>query len=107
MAGSMGPGSRYSTVGTAGYHRPDGSTVVYLRRRMLPAPDRFALLREHAVTQGDRPDNIAAQYLGDPEQYWRICDANGVMRPDELTATVGRRIRIALPEGVPGHEPHA
>jgi hypothetical protein len=24
------------------------------------------------------------------------------MRPDELTETVGRRLRITLPEGIPG-----
>ncbi len=54
------------------------------------------------VAQGDRLDNIAAKYLGDPEQYWRICDANGAMRPDELIETIGRQLRITLPEGVPG-----
>ena len=54
------------------------------------------------MTEGERLDNIAAQYLGDPEQFWRICDANGAMRPDELTETVGRRLRITLPEGIPG-----
>ena len=54
------------------------------------------------MTQGDRLDNITAQYLGDPEQFWRICDANDAMRPDELTETIGRRLRITLPEGMPG-----
>jgi hypothetical protein len=33
---------------------------------------------------------------------WRLCDANGAMRPDELTETPGRRLRITLPEGIPG-----
>ena len=77
-------------------------TIVYLRRRFVPPPERFALLQEHVVTQGDRLDNIAAHYLGDPEQFWRICDANRAMRPDELTETIGRRLRITLPEGIPG-----
>jgi hypothetical protein len=58
-------------------------------------------LFEHTVTQGERLDNIAAQYLGDPEQFWRICDANAVLRPDELTDTTGRRIRITMPAGIP------
>ena len=80
----------------------DGKTIVYLRRRFVPPPERFALLSEHIVTEGERLDNIAAQYLGDPEQFWRICDANGAMRPEELTETVGRRLRITLPEGIPG-----
>ena len=30
------------------------------------------------------------------------CDANGAMQPDELTETVGRRLRITLPEGITG-----
>jgi hypothetical protein len=46
-------------------------------------------------------DTIAASELGDPEAYWRICDANDAMRPDDL-ATVGRALRITLPEGIPG-----
>jgi hypothetical protein len=33
--------------------------------------------------------------------FWRICDANGAMQPEELTQTVGRRLRITLPEGIP------
>ncbi|MFZ1707308.1 MAG: LysM domain-containing protein, partial [Anaerolineae bacterium] len=59
-------------------------------------------LQEHTVAEGERPDLIAAAYLGDPEQFWRLCDANGVMRPEELTEEVGRRLRITLPEGIPG-----
>jgi nucleoid-associated protein YgaU len=47
--------------------------------------------------QGDRLDNLAARYLGDPEQFWKICDANNVLRPDELTEEIGRVVRIALP----------
>ena len=32
--------------------RPTGETIVYLRRRFVPQPERFALLREHTVTAG-------------------------------------------------------
>ncbi len=94
--------SRYSGIETATLETDDGRTIIYIRRRFIPLPERFALLREHIVTQGDRMDNVAAAYLGDPEQFWRICDANAAMRPDELTETVGRRLRITLPEGIPG-----
>ena len=79
-----------------------GETIVYLRRRFIPPPEGFALLQEHTVTQGERLDNIAARYLDDPEQFWRICDANVAMCPEELAETIGRRIRITLPEGIPG-----
>jgi hypothetical protein len=94
--------SRYSGIETAMLETPDGKTIIYLRRRLLPPLDRFALLQEHIVTQGERLDNITARYLGDPEQFWRVCDANGAMRPDELTETMGRRLRITMPEGIPG-----
>ena len=96
------PTSRYFTVETATREERDGTVTVYLRRRFLPQPERFALLREHVVTQGERLDNITARYLDDPEQFWRIADANRAMRPDGLTETIGRRLRITLPEGIPG-----
>jgi hypothetical protein len=94
------PTSRYHGVATAQRAAADGRTVVYLRRRFVPPPQRFTLLLEHTVTEGDRLDNITARYLGDPEQFWRLCDANGVLRADELTDAVGRRIRITLPDGI-------
>jgi len=94
--------SRYYGIGTAELKKADGTNIVYLRRRFVPSPEVFVLLLEHSVAQGDRLDNIAARYIGDPEQFWRICDANGAIRPEELTDTVGRRLRITLPEGVPG-----
>jgi len=96
------PTSRYHGIDTATMETVEGKTIGYLRRRFVPSPERFSLLQEHTVTQGERLDNIASQYLGDPEQFWRLCDANNVMRPDELTETIGRRIRITLPEGIPG-----
>jgi hypothetical protein len=93
--------SRYSGIETAALTSADGRAIPYLRRRLVPAPERFALLQEHTVVEGDRLDNLAAQYLGDPEQFWRLCDAHGAVRPDELTSLVGRSVRITLPEGIP------
>jgi hypothetical protein len=94
--------SRYYGIDPATLELTEGKSIVYLRRRFVPPPERFTLLQEHTVVQGDRLDNLAAQYLGDPEQFWRLCDANGAMRPEELTETIGRRLRITLPEGIPG-----
>ena len=94
--------SRYHTIDTATLELPDGSERAYLRRRFVPRPERMALLAEHRGVQGDRIDNLAARYLGDPEQYWRLCDANRAMHPAELTETPGRPLRITLPEGIPG-----
>ncbi len=95
------PTSRYHGIHTAILETPDGEHVICLTRRVVPLPERFALLQEHVVTQGERLDNITAHYLGDSEQFWRICDANGAMRPEELEK-LGRRLRITLPEGIPG-----
>jgi hypothetical protein len=96
------PTSRYHGVAVARHERRDGSTVAYLRRRFVPPPERFAVLLDHTVVDGDRLDNLAARYLGDPELFWRLCDANGAMRPDALTERAGRRLAITLPEGIPG-----
>jgi hypothetical protein len=101
-ASLFAPTSRYHGLDTATLETPDGKIIIYLQRRFLPSPDKFALLQEHVVVQRDRLDNVTAHYLGDPEQFWRVCDANNAMRPDELTETVGRRLRITLPEGIPG-----
>lgn len=97
------PASRYYGIETASLDQEDGETRVYLKRRFVPPANRFSPLQEHNFTEGERLDNITHQYLGDPEQFWQICDANNVMNPDELTETVGRKIRITLPEGIPGN----
>ncbi len=94
--------SRYAFVGTTTFETPDGRTVTHLRRRFLPPAEAFAVLTEHTVKEGERLDHIATAYLGDPEQYWRICDANEAMHPDDLVSAPGRTIRITLPEGVAG-----
>jgi hypothetical protein len=64
----------------------------------VPDPAGMTIIAEHVVTQGERLDNITARYLADPELFWRLCDANPVLRPDELTARIGRRLRIPLPQ---------
>jgi nucleoid-associated protein YgaU len=96
------PTSRYHGLPAATLTLADGTMIAYVRRRFVPPPERFSLLVEHRIVAGDRLDNLAARYLGDAQQYWRICDANRAMRPDELIETLGRALRITLPEGVPG-----
>lgn len=95
------PTSRYYGLATTSLTSADGRTVNYLRRRFVPQSSRFALLKEHVVVEHDRLDNLAARHIGDPEQYWRLCDANNAIRPDELIETPGHRLRITLPEGIP------
>ncbi len=95
------PTSRYHNVETTTYKTADGKEITYLKRRLVPVPERFTLLQEHLVAQGDRLDNITTRDLNDPLQFWRVCDANNAMNPPDLTAKIGRRLRITLPEGIP------
>ena len=71
-------------------------TLRYVRRRFLPALGTPLELARHNVDASDRLDNISARYLGDPLQFWRICDAHAVLRPSELTAQAGATILIPL-----------
>jgi hypothetical protein len=94
--------SRYYGIATAQLTQSDGRTVTYVRRRFLPPPENFAVLQMVTITAGDRLDNLAARYLGDPEQAWRLCDANRAMQPEALVAYVGATLVVTLPEGMPG-----
>src|SRR3712207_766899 len=93
--------SRYYTVETVKMTvtaPDDRPRVIASKRRRFIAPAAGTVtLVDHIVTGGDRLDLITARYLGDPTQFWRVCDANEVLRPEELTVEVGLRIRIALP----------
>ena len=99
---AFAPTSRYYGIETAQRVEANGRTVVFVRRRFLPPAENFALLQTYTVVAGDRLDNLAYRALGDPEQSWRLCDANGAMRPETLVVDVGRALRITVPEGVPG-----
>jgi hypothetical protein len=94
--------SRYKDIETATFENKR-EPVVYIRRRFLPQEDNFSLLQVYTVKEGDRLDNVTNQFLGDPEKFWQLCDANTVMHPGELTDTPGAAIRITLPEGIPGY----
>jgi hypothetical protein len=96
------PNSRYHGVPVTRLELPGHDAVPYLRRRFVPPTERFAVVQRHTLVEGDRIDNLAAQYLGDPELYWQIADANGAMDPAELTEEPGRRLNITLPAGIPG-----
>jgi hypothetical protein len=90
--------SRYYGVETAKYVTAEGKEIVYLRRRFLPDLSSMTVFTRHTVTQGERLDNVTARYLGDPEQFWRICDGNNAKRPDDLTKEIGSTILIPIPK---------
>lgn len=93
--------SRYVDQETAEWTGANGRTVRFVKQRLVPPAEQFALLQEHRVVENDRLDNLAAEYFSDPQLFWRLCDANGAMNPPELTAKAGRRLRITLPAGIP------
>ena len=96
--------SRYYGSATLTYTSPGGDEVAYLARRFVPQPGapNYSTMATYVTLQGDRLDLIAAKYLGDPLMFWLLCDANGAIRPDELTETPGTVLNITLPRGVPG-----
>jgi hypothetical protein len=94
--------SRYANLPVKTLTLPDGKIVSYCTRRFLPQPDDQDLLICATVTESDRLDNITQQYLDDPQQFWRVCDGNVCTSPFELTKRIGSKIRITLPQGIPG-----
>jgi hypothetical protein len=98
------PTSRYVAIPTVSVSIPDGQggtrEVRYVRRRFVPQAAGMAQLAVHTLVQGDRLDTITHQYLGDPTQSWRVCDANTAMNPTDLTseADIGRPIIVAVPQ---------
>jgi hypothetical protein len=87
--------SRYQGVPEAVHDDGAGRAVRYKLLRIIPDAPAGDL---HAVTQGDRLDRIAAAAYGDPEQSWRICDANSAFDPDDLVRETGRR--LVIPQAV-------
>lgn len=87
--------SRYHNLEDKKIELDNGRTVSYKKRRFLPDGSDMVLLQELTISEGDRLDRIAAKVGGDPEQYWRVCDANNVMHPLELTNEPGTAVRIS------------
>ncbi|NPD27109.1 hypothetical protein [Corallococcus exiguus] len=94
----LDPTSRYVNLETATLTLPDGRVAAYKRRRFIPAGNSLKVLAEVTVTEGDRLDLLTHRTLGDPEQYWRVCDANDTLNPFDLMREQGSVVRIAMPE---------
>lgn len=94
--------SRYYRIEIAEYQTTtvDGRLVThqYIRRRFLPPADTLPLQSELQATRDDRLDLIAAQTLGDAEQFWQICDANNAMHPEDLLSETVQVLRIPIPQ---------
>lgn len=90
--------SRYHSIETATHTQPDGRKITYVRRRFLRRGENLPLMVEVTVTDGDRLDLITGRSLGDPEQFWRVADANNAMNPFDLTAEPGDVLRVPIPQ---------
>lgn len=90
-------GSRYYDLEQAKLTSRDGRVISYKRRRFLPKSSEMQVAAEVSVVLGERLDLISARVIGDPEQFWQICDANDAMNPPDLTSVPGRILRVAMP----------
>jgi len=87
--------SRYEKCRDAKMQTEDEKTIRYKKRRFLPLAEKMQIQYMVNVIAKDRLDNISAKTISDPEHYWRICDANNAMHPEELVLTPGRMLKIA------------
>jgi nucleoid-associated protein YgaU len=83
-------GSRYEKVPTRWLTDPTGRVIAYKTTRFIPWTPA---IEGHLVTADERLDHIAWHHYRDPERYWRICDANYSVWPDDLLEP-GRVVRI-------------
>ncbi len=90
--------SRYYNLEKEQFVTSTGRTITYVKRRFLPQGKEMSVLGEVTITEGDRLDLITYRTLGDPEQFWQICDANNAMNPVELTEELGSSLVIPLPQ---------
>jgi len=97
----LNPNSRYYGTGVEQITLPDGTVVAYLSRRIIPQADIYAQTQSYSVADGDRLDNLAARYVGDPILFWMIADANTAFDPEQIVATPGEVIQIPLVSGIP------
>jgi hypothetical protein len=99
--GPTNPSSRYYGDAQQFYTLANGVQVAYLQRRIIPQAGVYTSLQSYAVSAGDRLDNLAYKFFGDPILFWMICDANSAVDPGELTAVPGFSIEIPLAAGIP------
>ena len=95
--------SRYHGLEELYYEEPGQPTIVYKSRRFVSRVEGRPVLWEVEVKDTDRPDLLAARTLQQPDLFWRLCDANDVMHPFELTrksffpSRSKRKIRVLMP----------
>jgi hypothetical protein len=89
-------GSRYEKVDTAQITDRAGQVIPYKKVRFIPGTP--AVLG-HTLVQGERLDQISYSFYKDAQRFWRICDANYAMWPDDLVSQANVMILIPPSEG--------
>jgi hypothetical protein len=89
-------GSRYESVSEDLYRASSGRAIRYKRIRFIP---HTSANLAHVLRQGERLDHLAYLAYGDPELFWRICDANVAMWPPDLMSRPHDRILIPPAKG--------
>jgi hypothetical protein len=76
--------SRYSNCRILTYKNNSDHDILYRERRFVPKlqPLDFGQI---TIEPYERLDNVSARVIGDPLQYWRICDNTIIYSPLELT----------------------
>jgi nucleoid-associated protein YgaU len=77
------PDSRFAKLSTLQTTAPDGSRrqVIALRLTVPPVEGR---LTRHLVRQGESIDELARDYYGSENLWWRILDANELVFPLDI-----------------------
>ena len=88
-------GSRYEKVQDATRTDSTGREIRYKTTRVIVDP---VAVIGHRLMNGERLDHIAWQHFRDAERFWRICDANRALWPDDLLEEAAL-LRIPASEG--------
>lgn len=89
--------SRYAHLETLELETPDGRTIKYVRRRLVPSADSYQVAGHVGVTDSDRLDVVTHRHLGVPTAYWQVADANEAVHPSTLMGRAGTALAIPLP----------
>lgn len=88
--------SRYAEVETETRRTSEGREVSYKRRRFVPSYDDARFLGRLELGREERLDHASAEALGDPRQYWRLCDANRVMNPKDVDEADSAKLDVPV-----------
>lgn len=93
------PNSRYANKPLETFTKVDGTEVRYVKRRFCPRGEELQTLAEVVVQDGDRLDLMTARTMGDPTQFWRVCDASNALNPCDLIEPkrIGETLRVPVP----------